>query len=638
MQNLLDDLKELFKQNDQLMVEGRLLKSRIIELALKLDGDLIKLLLSHPRLRQHFFADIVGRNVIPTYVVFDKEKFLQFVSNKAFLPDSYTAFSNKIGLTDDDGRTYLSRHRDVVLAWPYKDCVLEGGQTKEETKRDEVFWNVTLAPDDIDRLLDPKVLINFRRIDADGECAATEIAGDDDLIIKGNNLLALHSLLPRFRGRVKLIYIDPPYNTGSGSFGYNDQFNHSTWLTFMKNRLEAAQSLLRNDGVILIQIDNRELAYLKVLCDEVFGRDNFRNAIIVKKGTKSLQKQFETIQQLYAGYDTILLYSKRVNTRIPNLFKKLGINLSSSWNNHWRGTDRPTMRFQLFGITPATGQWRWSEKRTCRAVENYKTLVEFIRLDGIAEEQVDNAIIDEYYHKYIQQEGILDYKDFELVRLSEHGKPEHYIPARTEILLSENWMDLSVAGRVTDFEHEKNEEILQRILEWLTGESDIVLDFFLGSGTTAAVAHKLGRQYIGVEQLDYGENDSIIRLKNVIAGEQSGIAKAVDWQGGGSVVVCELMKWNVHYIERIQTAQSADELDALWEKMQERAFISYRVNYDQFDEHAEEFAQLSMANQKRFLCQVLDKNQLYVNLSEIDDSDYQVSEEDKRLNWQFYSM
>jgi adenine-specific DNA-methyltransferase len=459
----------------------------------------------------------------------------------------------------------------------------------------------------------------------------------DNLIIKGNNLLALHSLFPRFRGRVKLIYIDPPYNTGSGSFGYNDQFNHSTWLTFMKNRLEAARGLLRNDGVILIQIDNRELAYLKVLCDEIFGRDNFRNAIIVKKGTKSLQKQFETIQQLYAGYDTILLYSKKANTRIPNLFKKLG-KLSSSWNNHWRGTDRPTMRFQLFGITPETGQWRWSKERTCRAVENYQTLIEFIRPDDVAKEQVDNSIIDAYYHKYIQQEGILDHKDFELVRLSERGKPEHYIPARTEILLSENWMDLSVAGRVTDFEHEKNEEILQRILEWLTVKDDIVLDFFLGSGTTAAVAHKLGRQYIGIEQLDYGENDSIIRLKNVIAGEQDGIAKAVGWQGGGSVVVCELMQWNACYIDQIQAAQSADELVALWEKMQERAFLSYKVDLDQFDEHADEFAQLSLADQKRFLCQALDKNQLYVNLSEIEDADYQVSEQDKRLNWQFYSM
>ena len=630
MQNLLNDLRQLLKQDDRLMVEDELLKNKIIELALKLDENLIRLLLSHSRLRQHFFADIDG------VLVFDKEKFLQFVSNKAFLPDSYTAFSNKIGLTDDGGATYLSRHREVVLAWPYKDCVLEGGQTEEDAKRDEIFWNETLAPDDIDRLLDPKVLINFRRIDADGKHPMTEIADTDNLIIKGNNLLALHSLLPRFRGRVKLIYIDPPYNTGDDSFGYNDRFNHSTWLTFMKNRLEVARDLLRDDGVILIQIDNKELAYLKVLSDEVFGRDNFRNAIIVKKGTKSLQKQFETIQQLNAGYDSILLYSKKTITRMPNLFKELGTELSSSWNNHWRGTDRPTMRFQLFGITPKTGQWRWSRERTYRAVGNYKILIEFIKSNGVTEQELDDSVIDKFYHKYIQQEGILDYKDFELVRLSNTGKPEHYIPARSEILLSENWIDLSVAGRVTNFEHEKNEEILQRILGWLTQENDIVLDFFLGSGTTTAVAHKMGRQYIGIEQLEYGENDSIARLKNVIGGQQSGISKAVGWQGGGSFVTCELMQWNGRCIGQIQATQSAEELQAPWETLQAKAFLSYKVDFDQFDEHAEEFAQLGLADQKRFLLEILDKNQLYVNLSEIDDADYQVSDEDKRLNRQFY--
>jgi len=300
MQNLLDDLKELFQQDDRLMVEGSLLKSRIIELALKLDGDLIKLLLSHPRLRQHFFAEVEG------VVVFDKERFLQFVSNKAFLPDSYTAFNNKIGLSDDGGKTYLSRHREVALAWPYKDCVLEGGQRKDEAKRDEVFWNITLAPDDIDRLLDPKVLTNFRRIDADGERPATEIADSDNLIIKGNNLLALHSLLPHFRGRIKLIYIDPPYNTGNGTFGYNDQFNHSSWLTFMRSRLEVARALLHKDGSIWINIDDNEAHYLKVLADEVFGRENLVASVVWQHSVQS--KSDTTTLSLHHNY--ILLYQK----------------------------------------------------------------------------------------------------------------------------------------------------------------------------------------------------------------------------------------------------------------------------------------------------------------------------------------
>ena len=162
----------------------------------------------------------------------------------------------------------------MVLAWPYKDCVLEGGQTKEDQKRDEIFWNETLAPDEIDRLLAPKVFTNFKKYDKNGEHALSGKEKIDfskeNLIIKGNNLLALHSLYKRFAGQVKLIYIDPPYNTGSDSFQYNDNFNHSTWLTFMKNRLEVAKDLLSTGGIIFIQIDIREQPYLKVLCDEIF--------------------------------------------------------------------------------------------------------------------------------------------------------------------------------------------------------------------------------------------------------------------------------------------------------------------------------------------------------------------------------
>ena len=173
-------------------------------------------------------------------LVFDKVAFQSFVSNKQFLPDSYTAFKNKIGLTAN--HEYLTESKEVVLAWPYKDCVLEGGQTKEDQKRNEIFWNETLAPDEIDRLFAPKALTNFKKYDKDGEQEVENINLGDNLIIKGNNLLALHSLKKQYAGKVKLIYIDPPYNTGSDGFGYNDSFNHSTWLTFMRNRLGLLRS------------------------------------------------------------------------------------------------------------------------------------------------------------------------------------------------------------------------------------------------------------------------------------------------------------------------------------------------------------------------------------------------------------
>ena len=303
MENLLDNLKTLLQKDDRLTSEGELLKNKIIELALKLDKDLVKLLLSDKKMKEVFFADIDGA------LVFDKDKFLHFVSSKDFLPDSYTAFKNKIGLTVED--EYLSAKKEVVLSWPYKDCVLEGGMTREDQKRDEIFWNEILAPDEISRLFDPKVFTNAKRIDKKGEHKLdkfrTDENGDikDNLIIKGNNLLALHSLKKRFAGRVKLIYIDPPYNTGGDSFRYNDKFNHSSWLTFMRNRLECAKELLATDGSIYLQLDWHEVHYCKVLMDEIFGRDNFRNEIIWNYVSGGISERF-----FARKHDTVLFYSK----------------------------------------------------------------------------------------------------------------------------------------------------------------------------------------------------------------------------------------------------------------------------------------------------------------------------------------
>lgn len=327
MQNLLEELKNLLQQDERLVVDGKLLKNKIIESALKLDADLIKLLLKSETIKKHFFEEVGG------VLVFDKIKFQKFVSNKAFLADSYTSFKNKIGLVTEN-EEYLSESKEVVLAWPYKDCVLEGGMEKEDEKRDEIFYNEILAPDEIDRLLEPKVLTNFKRIDKNGEHSLfpplkkgdkggfkTDENGNikDNLIIKGNNLLALHSLKKRFAGQVKLIYIDPPYNTGNDSFLYNDSFNHSTWLTFMKNRLLSAKKLLKNDGLIFIQIDFNEQAYLKVLCDDVFGRENFVNQIAWKRRGGKTSPDTNRLENVC---DFILMYSKSSNYEIKFLFTK----------------------------------------------------------------------------------------------------------------------------------------------------------------------------------------------------------------------------------------------------------------------------------------------------------------------------
>jgi adenine-specific DNA-methyltransferase len=146
----------------------------------------------------------------------------------------------------------------------------------------------------------------------------------------------------------------------------------------------------------------------------------------------------------------------------------------------------------------------------------------------------------------------------------------------------------------------------------------------------------MGRQYIGIEQLDYGENSAVVRLKNVIKGDQTGISKSVGWQGGGDFVYLELAKWNENFVEKIQKAKTKDELNNIWETMKEKAFLSYKVDIKSVDKNAKDFEDLSIEDQKRFLLECLDKNHLYVNYSEIDDVEYGVSEEDKKLNKEFY--
>lgn len=214
-----------------------------------------------------------------TYMFFDKNKFVWVLESKELLSDSFTMYKNKIGLVDSKNNL-ISQKQDVSLVLPYKDCILEGGQIKEDQKRDEIFYNETLAPDRVNRLLAPKVLGNDKRYTKDGIEENIEFKENDNLIIKGNNLIALSSLLERFEGKVQLIYIDPPFNTGKDTFKYNDKFNRSTWLTFMKSRLEIARRLLTNNGAIFVHIDYNESHYLKILMDEVFGESNFINEIV----------------------------------------------------------------------------------------------------------------------------------------------------------------------------------------------------------------------------------------------------------------------------------------------------------------------------------------------------------------------
>lgn len=310
--NFYNEVLNVLKSDERFFSDdGQLLRNAVYEAAMQMDAKLIKALYANEETRKQFFTDVDG------IAVFDKVGFGWVINNREFLPDSYTRYKNKIGLVNNKGE-YISASNDVELVFPYKDCVLEGGQTKEDQKRSEIFYNETLAPDEVDRLLDPKVLTNAKRYTVVGVQSITNISENDNLIIKGNNLLAISSLLKAYEGKIKLIYIDPPYDTGSDSFGYNDRFNRSSWLAFMKNRLEIAKQLLSDDGAIYVQLDYHQVHYAKVLMDEVFGEDNFQREIIWRIGWLSGYKTKDN--NWIRNHDTILFYSK--NNAILD-FKKI---------------------------------------------------------------------------------------------------------------------------------------------------------------------------------------------------------------------------------------------------------------------------------------------------------------------------
>lgn len=389
--------------------------------------------------------------------------------------------------------------RKLELTWPRKEDVL-----LRLDERGEPVWGTW---DDVDT----RLLI---------QQAHYGDPGAENMLIKGDNLLALKALEPHFTGKIKCIYIDPPFNTGSAYEHYDDGLEHTIWLSIMKARLEILKKLLSKDGAIVVHIDYREEARLKLLMDEIFT-GGFRNSIIVKRGTKSVQQQFDTIDSLASGHDTLLLYAAQLDTRFPHCRSALEQPQEGTWNNHWRGTDRPTMRYELFGITPERGQWRWSKERTMQAVRSYEEYLE---------KYSDSMSIDDYYSMRLTEDGV----KLDFVRLSKTGKPEHYVPPRSFKIVSDVWMDVRTSGKLTELVHEKHEDLLFRVINWLSSPGDWVLDSFLGSGTTAAVAHKLGRKWIGVELGEHAETLCLPRLKRVVSGEaQSGISKQVGWKGGG---------------------------------------------------------------------------------------------------------
>lgn len=653
-QNLMEELHGLLKHDQRLVMEGKLLKNKVIELALQADLSLLESLLSHPLIKKQFFQQV------GSIFVFDKIGFQKFVSNQALLPDSYTAFTNRIGLFD--GEEFLGENKDVVLAWPYKDCILEGGQIKQEIKRDEVFWNETLVPDKIDRLLSPKVFTNFTRYDHNGSSDVSDISTQDNLLLKGNNLLVLHSILRVYESKIKLIYIDPPYNTGSDGFGYNDRFNHSSWLTFMKNRLEVAWELLTPDGSIFIHIDDGEMAYLKVLCDEIFGRENFKECITVKMGSESGVNAINVMrgEQLFKVKEHILYYAKKSNLhRFNPLFVK-----AISFNDSYRFEVKKTAESytvtdvykrilkELFDQDTLRGLSSVQKHLFTATFEDYclknsndiyalKTDIQKSgeRFKKFAANNKTKRAVEEF----TTADGriLLVYKGGMLTplrdRVLEESGKRYY-----GTLISDFWWDIgatpSSEGGVDLKAGKKPERMLKRIIKLATNEGDIVLDFFLGSGTTAATAMKMKRRFIGIEQLSYGKNDSLQRLQNVLAGDSTGVSKDNDvkWEGGGSFVFAEAMALNEKYVNKVLQLKTVADAHQLYQNIMMDGHISYVIKDKPAAEVEKAFNKLNMEDKRRFLLEILDKNMLYLPYSEMEDEEYKIDERTRSLNHKFY--
>jgi len=617
MQNLLDDLKGLLQQDERLVVDGKLLKNKIIELALQLDPALIRILLSHESIKKHFFQDVEG------VMVFDKIKFQKFVSNKAFLPDSYTSFKNRIGLIDDND--YIKQQNNVVLAWPYKDCVLEGGQTNEDAKIKEFFWNENLAPDDIDRLFSPKVLSGFTEYNGEGHSKVKSFEKNPNLLIKGNNLLSLHSLKKSFTGKIKQIYIDPPYNTGNDSFGYNDNFNHSSWLTFLKNRIDAAYELLSRDGSIWINLDDTEAHYAKVICDEIFGRDNFiANVIWQKKYAPQNDARFFS-----DNHDHILVFAKDINYFTLNLLPRTA-EMDSRYKNPdndkrgvWTSDNLLVKTYSAeydYTIVNPVGREINPPNGSCWRVS--KSKFEELKADNRIWFGKDGKNVPRL-KRFLSEvkQGMTP------LTIWPYNEVGHNQDARRELFAL---VDTNV------FKTPKPESLIKRVIELGSNEGDYVLDFFAGSGTTPAVAMKMKRRFIACEQMDYCEEVTIERLKKVISGEQGGISKDLDWKGGGNFIFMELAKLNQAQLDKVSNAKSEKEIDTIFQELKTVAKIKYSIDLKSIDDNA--FSSFSLDEKKTILIELLDKNELYIPFSEIEDVDYQITSNDKELNYAFYKI
>ena len=632
MQSLIDDLTALLATEPSYIIDGKVAKDIIVESALNLDTTLLDLLASDQMMAKQFFKKTKD------YLIFDKVKFQKFILNKDFLPDSYTQFQINIGLSTEED--YIKDDDRVVLNWPYKDCVLEGGQDSEDTKRSEIFWNEALAPDEITRLLQPKVLSGVQKFDEKGvKVKKIDLSENNNLIIKGNNLLALHTLKSRYGSRVDVIYIDPPYyfdeNKASDTFSYNSNFKLSTWLTFMKNRLEISRKLLSPKGVIFISTNDEGVYYLKMLCDEVFGNDKYITNFIWKKrsggGNDSdgvaMDHEYILCYGNVAGLRKLEFNDEQLKkyefkdskfaTHGPYSLK----NLHDSSLQDSKGLHHDIVCPDGSILSGKDYQWK------C----NKETFDERYEDDRIVFQQDKNGKWRVQYKIYLyENKGQLIYD--ENGRIIQKG----IIPnAMLDSVASnsDGTKDLKTLFPEVKkvFSYPKPVKLIKHLLKIVDNKNAIVLDFFAGSGTTAHATLDLNKEdggkrlFVLIEQMDYIETLTVERMKRA--------TKHFNFNSG--FVYLELLELNQMYISRIKKATGNAQLIEIWTEMLEKAFLGYRASNSKLLE-TKTLEKLSETDLKKFLLDAIDNNMLYVPVTEIDDTDYGANSVTYEHNKQFF--
>ncbi|OOC58732.1 DNA methyltransferase [Paenibacillus ihbetae] len=659
---IFDELKKaLSSLGGKYFVGEELNRSKLTDDLRNYDEELLSKLFEVEFIKQHFIKEVAGQKL------FQIEQLEETVLYNNYWDTSYTKYENRVGLASKG--KFIHDSEDVVLDFPFKDGLLTAAMSKEDMGYDDSFFNEVIEKDEIDVMLDKKILINATKFEGDGEQSVSHF-NDENLVIKGNNLLALYTIKQKYLGRVKLIYIDPPYyfeaKKKEDTFRYNSNFKLSTWLVFMKNRLEVAKELLSEDGAIFVQISDDGVAELHRLMKDIFnepGKNNFINKITVKtkspSGFASVNVGvFETAEYIigFAKDKTKWTYNPQyVETSYDSNYKYYVKNKqddTSQWDivslNEYLPTQFGYENKQAF--VDELGKDVFEKKMGDFALENADSVFRYTAIGNDAGQEIvsirniSKGDKDKIYK--IERENHYDVIVHNGQEIAFYSKKVREIDGKKvpSMQLSNIWMDtpyegIAKEGGVTLKGGKKPEKLIRRIIEMASNKGDIVLDFFGGSGTTAAVAHKLERKYITIEQLDYEENSPWNRLKAVVSGEdQSGISKIVKWNGGGSFVYTELFPKNMGYLQDVIHSKTIEELKSVYERMiqgtdtVEPADISFRADLSKID-WAEGFNE-----NKRLLVKLLDKNGFYYNYSEIDDKNVRelISNEDYAFNKAFY--